>query len=113
GQLLLTHRAEERRAAGLHHAPDGAVAARRGARLALAVVDTEVVLEVSELAVGAAVIAQRGAAGLDCRLEHGLDGIDQRLRALVGGARSRRDRGGPPLGRKPGAVERLADVDIA
>src|SRR5262245_35003628 len=89
------------------------MATRRGARLALAVIDTEVVLEISELAVGAAVIAQRGAAGLDRRLEHGLDGIDQRLRAPVGKTRSRRDRGGPPPGREPRAVECLADVYIA
>src|SRR5262245_42319367 len=39
--------------------------------------------------------------------------MDQRLRALVRQACSRRDRGGPPLGREPRAVERLADVDIA
>src|SRR5262249_49164394 len=32
--LFLAHRTKERRAAGLHHAPDGAMATRRGARLA-------------------------------------------------------------------------------
>src|SRR5262249_52388882 len=74
-RLALAHRTEKRRSAGLHHAPDGAFAARRGAAFAGAVVDAEIVLEVAELAVGAAMIAQRGAAGGDRVREHGLDGI--------------------------------------
>src|SRR6266542_3103326 len=60
--LALADRAKKRRSAALHHAPDGAFAARRGAAFAGAVVDAEIVLEIAELAVGAAVIAQRGAA---------------------------------------------------
>ena len=54
-------------------------AAARRARLALAVIDAEVVLEIAELAVGAAVVAQRRAAGLDGVLEHRLDRVDQLL----------------------------------
>src|SRR5262249_6449602 len=78
-----------------------------------AVVDAEIVLEVAELAVGAAMIAQRGAAGGDRIREHGLDGIDQPLRALVRRRSLARDRGRAPLGREPRAVERLADVNVA
>jgi hypothetical protein len=55
--LALAHRAEKRRSAGLDHAADGALAARRRAAFAGAVVDAEIVLEIAELAVGAAVIA--------------------------------------------------------
>src|SRR5262249_30207511 len=85
---LLAHRAKERRAAALPDALDGAVAAARDARLALAVVDPEIVLEQPDLAVGAAMIAERRAAGLDRILEHRLDRVDQPLRALVGRAGS-------------------------
>src|SRR5215813_15312197 len=42
-RLALAHRTEKRRSAGLHHAPDGAFAARRGAAFAGAVVDAEIV----------------------------------------------------------------------
>ena len=67
-----------------------------------------------ELAVGAAVIAQRRAAGRDGVLEHGLDGIDESSpRARLGAPDLRRDRGRAPLGRKPRAMERLADIDVA
>jgi hypothetical protein len=41
--LALAHRAKKRRPAGLHHAPDGAFAARRGTAFAGAVVDAEIV----------------------------------------------------------------------
>src|SRR5262249_44776116 len=111
--LALAHRAKKRRPAGLHHAPDGALAARRGTAFAGAVVDAEIVLEIAELAVGAAVIAQRGAAGGDRVREHGPDGIDQPVRALVRRPGPARDRRCAPLGREPRAVERLADVNVA
>src|SRR6202043_1543022 len=55
---LLAGRTIECRAPGLHDAPDGARTSRRDAGLALAVVDAEVMLEVAELAVGLAVVAQ-------------------------------------------------------
>ena len=51
---------------------------RRRARLALAIVDAEIVLEIAELAIGPAVIAQRRAAGRDGVVEHRLDRVDQR-----------------------------------
>ena len=70
-------------------------------------------LEQPELAVGPAVIAQRGAAGLDRVLEHGLDGIDEFFRAFGRRARLDRDRGRPPPGRKPRPVQRLADINVA
>src|SRR5262245_24562945 len=111
--LALADRTKKRRSAGLHHAPDGTGAARRGAAFAGAVVDAEIVLEVAELAVGAAMVAQRGAAGGDRVREHGLDGIDQPLRALVRRPGFARDRGRAPLGREPRAVKRLADVNVA
>src|ERR1017187_7132207 len=110
-RLFLAWRTIERRAAGLHDAFDLALAART--RRALAVIDLETVLEIAERAVGTAVVAQRGAAGLNRVLEHRLDGIDQRagtcgrLSVAVG------DGGGEPLGREPRAVQRLADIDVA
>src|SRR5262245_58190206 len=111
--LALAHRAKKRRPAGLHHAPDGALAAPRGAAFAGAVVDAENVLEVAEPAGGAAVIAPARAAGGDRARGHRLDGIDQPLRALVRRPGFARDRGRAPLGREPRAVERLADVNVA
>ena len=63
---------------------------RRRARLALAVVDAEMMLEHAEFAVGEPVIAQRRAAGLDRIVEHRLDAVDQPLGALVRRAASRR-----------------------
>ena len=89
--LFLAHRAKERRAAGLHDAPDRAAAAGRRAWLALAVIDAEIVLEIAELAVGAAMVAQRRAAGRDRVLEHRLDRSTSRSRALVRRAGARRD----------------------
>src|SRR5919108_6543622 len=108
--LALTDRAEERRSAGLHHPPDRAIAARRRAGFPGAIIDAEIVLEVTELAIGAAVVAQRRAAGRDRLREHGLDGIDQSMRALVRHTGLARDRRRAPLGREPCAVKRLADI---
>src|SRR5439155_22674492 len=112
-RLFLAHRTKKRRTPGLHDAPHGALAARRYARLALAVVDAEVVLEQPKLAVGAGVVAQRGAAGLDRVIEHRLDARDQPLGALVRCAGARGDGRGLPPGREPRAVQRLADIDVA
>src|SRR5215510_4132660 len=103
--LALAHRTEERRATSLHHALDGAAAARRRAMLAFAVVDAEIVLEHAKLAVGLLMIPQRGAAGLDR--------LDQPLGALVGRARTRRNGRSTALGRKPRPMQRLAHVDVA
>src|SRR4029450_13182990 len=110
--LALADRAEERRSAALHHPPDRAITARRRARFPGAIIDAEIVLEVPELAIGAAVIPQRGAAGRDRLREHGLDGIHQTLRALVRRPGLGRDRRGTPPGRQPRPVKRLADLDI-
>ena len=41
-------------------------------------------LEIAERAIGAAVVAQRGAAGGDGVLEYRLDGIDQRAARAFG-----------------------------
>ena len=56
---LLAYRTKERRAAVLHDALDDAFAAARRARLALAVINAKVMLEIAERSVGAAMIAQR------------------------------------------------------
>ena len=79
---FLAHRAEERRARALHDALDGAAATGRDAFLAGAVVDAERVLEIAEVAVGLAVIAQRGAAGTNRVVQHRLDGIGERVGAI-------------------------------
>src|SRR5438128_5265073 len=52
-------------AAGLDDAGDPALAHAARARLALAVVDGEAVLEIAELAIRPAMVAQARAAGLD------------------------------------------------
>src|ERR1043165_7389109 len=78
-ELFLTHRAEEGRARALHDAFDRALEFRRRAFLAGAIVDPERVLEIAEVAVGLAVIAQRRAAGLDRVVQHRLDGICERI----------------------------------
>src|SRR6266550_521829 len=110
--LALADWAEERRSAALHHPPDDAIAARRRAGFPGTIIDAEIVLEIAKPAVGAAVVAQRRAAGRDRLREHRLDGIDQPLRALVRRTGLGRDRRRAPLGREPCAVERLADIDI-
>src|SRR5581483_7967296 len=101
--LFLARRAIEGRAAVLHDALDLALAAWAG--LALAVIDLEIVLEVAERAVGAAVVAQARTPGLD--------GVDQgngargRLAAAVGDGRGRAFR------RQPCPKQCLADIDVA
>src|SRR5690348_5346737 len=95
--LFLANRAEEGRASGLDDAANRAAAAARRARPSGAVVDAEIVLEIAELAIGAAMIAQRRAAGLDGVVEHVADGRDQRSRAGRRFSASRRHgRGLPP-----------------
>src|ERR1700733_13147248 len=109
---FLARRTIERRASVLHDTPDRAAAPARRTFLALAVVDVKVMLEHPELAVGEPVIAQRGAAIPDGLIEHRLDTFDQALRALVRRARFGGDRRRDAFGRKPCAVERLADIDV-
>src|SRR4029450_9582798 len=110
--LALADWAEERRSAALHHPPDRAVAARRRAGFPGAIIEAKIVLEVAELAIGAAVITQRRAAGRDRLCENGLDGIHQPLRALVRRPGLGRDRRAAALGREPRPVKRLADIEI-
>src|SRR6266566_305194 len=110
---FLAHRTKERGAAVLGNAPHDAGAAAGRTAAALAVVDAEFVLKAPELAVGAAMVAQRGAAGRNGILEHGLDRRDQPFGVRRGRAIARRQRRGPALRREPRAVERLADVDVA
>ena len=55
--LLLADGTEKGRAAGLHNAFDDAFAAGRRAGFPLAVVDAEIMLEIAERAVGAAMVA--------------------------------------------------------
>src|SRR5438132_291009 len=81
--LALTERTIECGPATLHHAPDRAGAAWRWTGVAGAIIDAEIVLKIAELTVGAAVIAQRGAACGDRLGEHGLDGLDEPLCPLI------------------------------
>src|SRR6516164_2191239 len=108
----LAHRAEERRSRALHDALDRAAVAPL-ASLAFAVVDREVMLEQAELTIGAAMIAQRGAAGADRIVEHVADAFHQRDGAGVGLARAGRDGRSTPLGRQPRPPQGLADIDVA
>src|SRR6185503_18232720 len=80
--LSLTVWAVEGRAAALDDAADGAAAAFLSTGLSLPAIHFEGMLEAPEPAVGAGVVAQRGAAGLDRFAEHGLDRLDQRLDRL-------------------------------
>src|SRR5207253_7891609 len=89
---LLAGRAKEGRASGLDDALDPAFAAGGRAGLSLAVVDAEIVLKQAEFAVGALVVAQRRAAGLDRLRQHGLDPFDEPHRALVRRPRAHRRR---------------------
>ena len=82
------------------------------ARLALAVINPEIVLEVSEGAIGAPMITQRGSTGLDRIHEHGLDGFDQPFGALVRSAVSVGDCRRLTPGRKLRAEQGFADIDI-
>src|SRR5512140_1789042 len=104
-RLFLARRTIERRAPVLHDAFDLALAA--GARPPFAVIDPEIVLEVAERAVGAAVVAQRRAAGLDGVVERRLDGVDQRARTIVRFSIAVGDGRGLPLWRQPRAEQRL------
>ena len=111
--LFLARRAIEARAAALHDSHDRSAAARPRARGALAVVDREGVLEIAERAVGLAMIAQGRAARCDRLLQHLANGLDERL----GGPRRRAlgvdERPRLAQRRKPRAMQRLADVDVA
>ena len=100
-------------ASSLDGAAYGSSAAFSGARLALAVISLEAMLKAAEPAVGALVVAQRRAAGLDGIRQHGLDGGDQSFRFFGGLARFRGQRAGALQRRNAGAMQRLAGVDVA
>src|SRR5437764_877661 len=110
---FLAYRTKERGAAVLIDAPDGARAAAGRAAAALAVVDAKFVLKAPELAVGTPMVAQRGAAGRNRVLEHLFDRRDQAFGMGRGRRGARRQRRGFSPRRKPGAVERLAHIDVA
>src|SRR3954454_17698153 len=104
--LRLKARAIERAPATLHGTGDAVADRRPGdaqARLALAAVDAPGMLEIAEFATGLDVVAQARAAGFD-PLEQGR--LDLRHEA------PRRRVPGQPRRRDPGAVKRLAHVDI-
>src|SRR5262245_5910673 len=108
---LLATRAIEGRPSDLHNAFDPASTAR--AWLSLAVIDPEIVLEVSERAIGTPVITQRGSTGLDRIQKHRLDGFHQSFGALIRFAVTVGDCRGLTLGREPCAKQGFADIDIA
>src|SRR5256885_6373807 len=102
--LVLALGTVESRAPALDDAPDRSAAC---AGLAFAVVDRKTLREIAELAVRAGEVAQGRAAGGDGLGEHVVDRQDETLQALEG------DRAARPLRMESGAVQRLADVDIA
>src|SRR6266704_7074343 len=102
---LLTYGTKERGAAVQGDAPHDAGAAAGRAAAALAIVDAELVLKAAEFAVGAAMIAQRGAAGRDGTLEHDLDRRDEPLRVRGRRACARRQRCGLASRRETRAIE--------
>src|SRR5438067_2277870 len=67
---FLADPAKKSRPPGLHDPPDDACASRRGAGLAFAVVDPKPMLKITKCAVRLAVIAQRGASGRHCLVQH-------------------------------------------
>src|SRR5688572_24727162 len=73
-------------------------AALVGTGLSLAVIDQEIVLEVAERAVGAAMIPQGRAARLDGVVEHHLDGVHQLARPFARPALPVGNGRGNPLG---------------
>ena len=104
-RLPLAPRAVEALLARLHYAGDGCAAAR--ARFAFAAVDRERVLEVAELAVRLAVVAERRPAGVDGVEQHCAHGGGEGLglaRRHVRRQAQRRD-ARPP--------ERLGEIDVA
>src|SRR5580700_5251053 len=111
--LLLTDRTPESRTSALNDATHPPSASGGGTGLALAVIDAKIVLEQPQLTVGAAVIAQRRAAGFDRLVEHVLDRLHETLGALGRRARSRRQGRCGALGRQARAVQSLAHIDIA
>src|SRR5476649_1139851 len=75
----LALRAPERRAPILRKPPHDAAAAGALALFAFAVVDLKRVLEIAEFAGGLAMVAQRGAAGLDGLIQHRVNSANQTL----------------------------------
>src|ERR1700722_9771918 len=105
--LTLALGAEECRAAGLDDTahPLGTGTAR--ARLALPTVNPPAMLGIADLAVGWAIFTQRRAAGLDRLAQHRFDRGGELGGTGAGDGRRQ------PARRQSGAVERLADIDIA
>src|SRR3954471_6413194 len=104
-QLHLTAGAEVGRAAADDDADDRAAAAQT--LLPLSRVDEELFLHRPLLAAGVAVVVDRGAAGVDSRLQRRDDGVPQRLQML------RLHRAGGRERVQLGPEERLVGVDVA
>ena len=111
--LPLTVWTVEGRAAALDDAADGAAAAFLATGLSLPTVHFEGMLKAPEPAVGALVVAQRRASGLDRLSEHGLHRLDESVDRFRGLAGLSRERAGKPQRRDAGAKERLAGIDVA
>ena len=95
------------RTARLHGASDQAFATRGHAGLTFAVIDTEGVLKISKLAIGLAVIAQRGSSGGNRLGQHI---ADDRHKA---GHLSRLNITGQPQRADLCPEKHFADIDIA
>jgi hypothetical protein len=91
----------------LYNSFDAATAVATGTGVTLVAVYCPAVLEISELAVGLHVVAQRGTTGLDSLGQHRPDAGDEPIRAPLA------DRGGQTPGRNTCTKQRLADVDVA
>src|SRR5437763_12414827 len=110
---LLAGGAKKRRTAVLRDPPDDAGAAPGRAAAAFAIIDPELVLKAPELAVGTAMIAQRGAARRNRILEHGFDGFDEPLCVRRRRTRAGRKCRSPAARRQSRPIERFARIDVA
>src|SRR4051794_40607475 len=111
--LFLALGAPEGGTAVLNEAPHDAAATRGLAFLAFAVVDLKPVLEIAELARGLAMIADRGAAGLDRLIQDVVDRAHQTFGVIGGlGLLGRQRRRQAPR-RQMRAIKRFADIDVA
>src|ERR1044071_1318324 len=106
-ELSLLFGTEERRAAGLDNAAHALCAGAAGTGIAFAAVDRPAMLEIAELAIRLHVIPQRRSASLDRLPKH----IPDRL-GEASGTDARHGPGKTPR-RQPGAIERLAYIDVA
>src|SRR5947207_9562646 len=91
----------------LHDPPHALGAIAAGTGLPFSAINCPVVLKIAEFAVGLNIITYRRAAGRNGLCQDGFDPCRQPVRPPPA------DRRGQPSRRQPGAIERLADIDVA